>query len=115
VDELGYLPFEPDAAHLFFHLVGHRYERRAMRITSNRAVGEWGTVFGDPVVAAAILDRMLHHGHIVTIRGESYRRREKHRSALLQKAAPAHETQPYSHERWGPVLHDAKGPVPDIV
>ncbi len=92
VDELGYLPFEPDAAHLFFQLVSRRYERGAMLITSNRAVGEWGTVFGDPVVATAILDRLLHHSHVVTIRGESYRLHEKRRSGLLQKAAPTHET-----------------------
>ena len=58
VDELGYLPFEPDAAHLFFQLVSRRYERGAMLVTSNRAVGEWGAVFGDPVVATAILDRL---------------------------------------------------------
>lgn len=77
IDELGYLPFEPDAPHLFFQLVSRRYERgAAMLVTSNRAVGEWGTVFGDPVVATAILDRMLHHSHVVTIRGESYRLRE---------------------------------------
>lgn len=92
VDELGYLPFEPDAARLFFQLVSRRYERGAMLITSDRAVGEWGTVFGDPVVATAILDRMLHHSHVVTIRGESYRLREKRRSGLLQKAHPTHET-----------------------
>ncbi len=91
VDELGYLPFEPDAAHLFFQLVSRRYERGALMVTSNRSVGEWGAVFGDPVVATAILDRLLHHSHIVTIRGESYRLREKRRSGLLQKAAP---TQP---------------------
>jgi DNA replication protein DnaC len=91
VDELGYLPFEPDAAHLFFQLVSRRYERGALLVTSNRAVGEWGTVFGDPVVATAILDRMLHHSHVVTIRGESYRLREKRRSGLLQKAAPAQD------------------------
>ena len=72
VDELGYLPFEPDAAHLFFQLVSRRYERGAMLITSNRSVGEWGTVFGDPVVATAILDRLLHHSHVLTIRGDSY-------------------------------------------
>ena len=59
VDELGYLPFEPDAAHLFFQLVSRRYERGSMLITSNRSVAEWGTVFGDPVVATAILDRLL--------------------------------------------------------
>ncbi|WP_311734987.1 IS21-like element helper ATPase IstB [Alloyangia mangrovi] len=88
VDELGYLPFEPDAAHMFFQLVSRRYERGALLVTSNRAVGEWGTVFDDSVVATAILDRILHHSHVVTIRGESYRLREKRRSGLLQKAAP---------------------------
>jgi DNA replication protein DnaC len=87
VDELGYLPFEPDAAHLFFQLVSRRYERGSLLITSNRSVGEWGTVFGDAVVATAILDRLLHHSHVVTIRGDSYRLREKRRSGLLK--APA--------------------------
>jgi len=85
VDELGHLPFKPDAAHLFFQLVSRRYERGAMLVTSNRAVGEWGSVFGDPVVATAILDRLLHHSHVLTIRGDSYRLREKRRSGLLQK------------------------------
>jgi len=87
IDELGYLPLEPDAAHLFFQLVSRRYERGAILITSNRSVGEWGTVFGDAVVATAILDRLLHHSHVVTIRGDSYRLKEKRRSGLLQKAA----------------------------
>lgn len=91
VDELGYLPFEPDAAHLFFQVVSRCYEPGALLVTSSRVVGEWGTVFGDPVVATAILDRMLHHNHIVTIRGESYRLREKRRSGLLQKAAPSQD------------------------
>ena len=91
IDELGYLPFEPAAAHLFFQLVSRRYERGSILITSNRAVGEWGHVFGDAVVATAILDRLLHHSHVITIRGDSYRLREKRRSGLLQKsAAPAH-------------------------
>jgi DNA replication protein DnaC len=89
VDELGYLPFEPDAAHLFFQLVSRRYERGSMLVTSNRAIGEWGAVFGDPVVATAILDRLLHHSHVVTIRGDSYRLREKRRSGLLPKVGPA--------------------------
>ena len=88
VDELGYLPFEPNAAHLFFQLVSRRYKRGAMLVTSNRAVGEWGSVFGDAVVATAILDRLLHHSHVLTIRGDSYRLREKRRSGLLQKSAP---------------------------
>jgi DNA replication protein DnaC len=87
IDELGYLPFEPDAAHLFFQLVSRRYERGAMLVTSNRAVSEWGSVFGDAVVATAILDRLLHHSHVLTIRGDSYRLREKRRSGLLKPAA----------------------------
>lgn len=88
VDELGYLPFEPHAAHLFFQLVSRRYERGSLLVTSNRSVGEWGTVFGDPVVATAILDRLLHHSHVITVRGDSYRLREKRRAGLLQKASP---------------------------
>jgi DNA replication protein DnaC len=91
VDELGYLPLEPQAAHLFFQLVSRRYEKGAMLITSNRNVGEWGTVFADPVVATAILDRLLHHSHVVTIRGESYRLRAKRRSGLLQKPIASDE------------------------
>ena len=94
VDELGYLPFEPDAAHLFFQLVSRRYERGSLLVTSNRAVGEWGTVFGDPVVATAILDRLLHHSHVITIRGDSYRLREKRRAGLVTKseATPARKS-----------------------
>ena len=84
IDELGYLPFETNAAHLFFQLVSRRYERGSVLITSNRAVGEWGSVFGDPVVATAILDRLLHHSQVITIRGDSYRLREKRRSGLIK-------------------------------
>jgi DNA replication protein DnaC len=86
IDELGYLPFEPNAAHLFFQLVSRRYERGSLLVTSNRSVSEWGNVFSDPVVATAILDRLLHHSHVITIRGESYRLREKRRSGLLKPA-----------------------------
>jgi DNA replication protein DnaC len=71
VDELGYLPFETNAAHLFFQLISRRYERGSVLITSNRSLGEWGAVFGDPIVATAILDRLLHHSHVLTIRGDS--------------------------------------------
>jgi DNA replication protein DnaC len=88
VDELGYLPFDPNAAHLFFQLVSRRYERGSLLLTSNRSVGEWGTVFGDPVVATAILDRLLHHSHVVTIRGDSYRLREKRRAGLVTLTQP---------------------------
>lgn len=93
IDELGYLPLEPDAAHLFFQLVSRRYETGAMLITSNRSVAEWGTVFADPVVATAILDRLLHHSHVLTIRGDSYRLRAKRKSGLI-KAPPAGDSAP---------------------
>ena len=87
VDELGYLPFEPNAAHLFFQLVSRRYERGCMLVTSNRAISEWGSVFGDAVVATAILDRLLHHSHVMTIRGDSYRLRAKRRAGLVTQAS----------------------------
>lgn len=85
IDELGYLPLSTGAAHLFFQLISKRYERGSVLVTSNRNVGEWGEVFGDSVVAAAILDRLLHHSHVVMIRGESYRLLEKRRSGLLPR------------------------------
>ena len=88
VDELGYLPFEPNAAHLFFQLVSRRYERGSTLVTSNRSVAEWGSVFGDAVVATAILDRLLHHSHVITIRGDSYRLRAKRRAGLVHQASP---------------------------
>lgn len=87
IDELGYLPFEADAAHLFFQLVCRRYEKGSILITGNRPVGEWDVVFGDGVLATAILDRLLHHSHVIAIKGESYRLKEKRRSGLLQSRA----------------------------
>lgn len=84
IDELGYLPFEPEAAHLFFQLVCRRYEKGSVLITGNRPIGEWNIVFGDSVMATAILDRLLHHSHVIAIKGESYRLREKKRAGLFQ-------------------------------
>ena len=84
VDELGYLPFERLAGRLFFQLVNRRYERGSMLITTNQRVSEWGTVFGDEVLATAILDRLLHHSHTLTINGESYRLREKRKAGLIR-------------------------------
>lgn len=84
VDELGYLPFERRAAHLFFQLVNRRYERGSLLITTNQRVSEWGSVFGDEVLATAILDRLLHHSHTLMILGESYRLREKRKSGLIR-------------------------------
>jgi DNA replication protein DnaC len=83
VDELGYLPFEKRSAHLFFQLVARRYERASMLVTTNQMVGQWGGVFGDDVLAAAILDRLLHHSHTLVIQGESYRLKQKKKAGLL--------------------------------
>jgi DNA replication protein DnaC len=84
IDELGYLPLERNAAHLFFQLVARRYERGSIMLTSNRSVSEWGAVFDDAVVATAILDRLLHHSHVLTIRGDSYRLRQKRKAGLIK-------------------------------
>lgn len=75
VDEIGYLPITPGGANLFFQLVNARYEKGAMILTSNRGFAEWGEVFADPVVATALLDRLLHHAVVVQIEGASYRLR----------------------------------------
>jgi DNA replication protein DnaC len=94
VDELGYLPLEPDAAHLFFQLVSGRYETGAMLITSNRSVAEWGTVFADPVVATAILDRLLHHSHVLAPRQTKKR---PHQAARWRRASGRPRLPPPRH------------------
>lgn len=76
VDEIGYLPLQSGGANLFFQLINARYERGAMILTSNRGFGEWAEIFGDPVVASALLDRLLHHAIVIAIEGNSYRLRE---------------------------------------
>jgi DNA replication protein DnaC len=73
VDEVGYIPFEPEAANLFFQLVSARYERASLIVTSNKPFGRWGEVFGDDVVAAAMIDRLVHHAEIIALKGDSYR------------------------------------------
>jgi DNA replication protein DnaC len=76
IDEIGYLPITTGGANLFFQLVNARYEKGAMILTSNRGFAEWGDLFGDPVVATALLDRLLHHAVVVQIEGASYRLRQ---------------------------------------
>jgi len=87
VDELGYLPFEKRSAHLFFQLVARRYEKGSLLVTTNQLVGQWGQVFGDDVLAAAILDRLLHHSHALIIQGDSYRLRMKRKAGVLGGAS----------------------------
>ncbi len=81
VDEIGYLPVTQDGAVLFFHLINARHERASTVLTSNKGFEDWGGVLGDEVMAAALIDRLLHHCHIVNIRGNSYRMRE-HRNLV---------------------------------
>ena len=76
VDEIGYLPVVPGGGNLFFQLVNARYEKGAMILTSNRGFAEWGEIFGNSVVATALLDRLLHHAVVLQIEGSSYRLRE---------------------------------------
>jgi DNA replication protein DnaC len=77
IDEVGYIPFEPEAANLFFQLVSSRYERASLIVTSNKPFGRWGEVFGDDVVAAAMIDRLVHHAEVVSLRGDSYRLKDR--------------------------------------
>jgi DNA replication protein DnaC len=84
LDEMGYLPFDRPAAHFLFQLVGRRYERGAILLTSNKSFGEWGDIFSDQVLAAAILDRLLHHSVTISIRGESYRLKDKRKAGVLR-------------------------------
>jgi DNA replication protein DnaC len=77
VDEVGYIPFDPEAANLMFSLVSARYERASMIVTSNKPFSAWGEIFGDEVVAAAMIDRLVHHAEILALKGDSYRLRDK--------------------------------------
>jgi len=77
VDEVGYIPFEPEAANLFFQLVSSRYERASLIVTSNKTFGRWGEVFGDDVVAAAMIDRLVHHAEVIALKGDSYRLKDR--------------------------------------
>jgi DNA replication protein DnaC len=83
IDEFGVWPYDGMAATAFFTLVSARYERGSIILTSNKGFGEWGEVLGDAVIATAILDRLLHHSHVLNIRGESYRLREKKQAGLI--------------------------------
>lgn len=87
VDEVGYIPFDPEAANLMFSLVSSRYEQASLIVTSNKPFSSWGEIFGDEVVAAAMIDRLVHHAEILSLKGDSYRLRDKD----LGPRAPAAE------------------------
>ena len=92
IDEVGYLPFEQDAANLFFQLVSSRYEHASLVLTSNLPFSGWGGVFGDQVVAAAMIDRIVHHADVLNLKGASYRLRNRGIDTLpsIKNQAEAH-------------------------
>jgi DNA replication protein DnaC len=86
VDEVGYIPFDPQAANLMFMLVSRRYERASLIVTSNKPFSGWGEIFGDDVVAAAMIDRLVHHAEILALKGDSYRLKDRD---LARPATPS--------------------------
>ena len=92
VDEVGYIPFEQDAANLFFQLVSSRYEHASLILTSNLPFARWGDVFGDQVVAAAMIDRIVHHADVITLKGASYRLKDSG-ITTLPSARPENTTE----------------------
>src|SRR5205807_2196201 len=103
IDEVGYLPLDPVGATLLFQLVSARYERGSIVLTSNKSYTDWGQVFGETTLAAAILDRLLHHSTTLNIRGESYRLKERRKAGLHQAhqllASIRDEMQAYAQDR----------------
>jgi DNA replication protein DnaC len=119
IDEMGYLPLDDLGATIFFQLVSARYERGSIILTSNKSYGDWGSIFGDPIIATAILDRLLHHSTTVNIRGESYRLKERRRAGLLPRsgqeaAAPLAAAATGSRERGKGVRKSTLG-APDRI
>ena len=93
IDEMGYLPLDAVGATLFFQLIGARYERGSVILTSNKSYGEWDSVLGDAVMATAVLDRLLHHSTTINIRGESYRLKDRRKAGLLSAPAKSDDEQ----------------------
>jgi DNA replication protein DnaC len=85
IDEIGYIPIDQHGAQLFFQLISRHYERGSIGLTSNQSFGQWGEVFGTPIIATAILHRLLHHSVVINIKGESYRLREQQKAGLRKK------------------------------
>ena len=87
VDEVGYIPFDPEAANLMFSLVSNRYERASMIVTSNKPFSAWGEIFGDDMAATAMIDRLIHHSEILSLKGDSYRLKGKDLDARPTRSA----------------------------
>lgn len=76
IDEVGFLPLDTESSNLLFQLIARRYEKNSTIVTTNKSLSRWGEVFGDPVIANAILDRLLHHSTVINIVGRSYRTKD---------------------------------------
>lgn len=88
IDEIGYLPFGREESNLFFQVIAKRYEKGSVIVTSNLPVGQWGTAFaGDDTLTAALLDRLLHHAHIIQVKGDSYRLKDKRKAGFVGSQA----------------------------
>lgn len=90
IDEIGYLPMSRDQANLFFQVIAKRYEKGSLLLTSNLPFGQWDQAFaGDTTLSAALLDRLLHHAHVIQIKGESYRLKDKRKAGIIKARQPA--------------------------
>ncbi len=107
IDEVGYIPFEPEAANLFFQLVSSRYERASLIVTSNKNFARWGEIFGDDTVAAAMIDRLVHHAEVIALKGDSYRLKNRE---LGRVPGPSTKR---TRDRGGQFSTDEKGSVFD--
>src|SRR6266542_1974997 len=87
VDEVGYIPFDPEAAALFFALISSRYERASLIVNSNKTFSAWAEIFGDPVAVAAMVDRLVHHAEVIVLRGDSYRLKGKGKEVMASEAS----------------------------
>ncbi|MEN3283357.1 MAG: hypothetical protein V7607_4497 [Solirubrobacteraceae bacterium] len=87
-DEVGYIPFDPQAANLMFMLVSRRYERASLIVTSNKPFGAWGEIFGDDAVAVAMVDRLVHHAELISLKGDSYRLRDRDLGPRAARQSP---------------------------
>ncbi|HEY3843237.1 MAG TPA: IS21-like element helper ATPase IstB [Acidimicrobiales bacterium] len=86
VDEVGYIPFDSDAAALFFALISSRYERASLIVSSNKTFSAWAEIFGDAVAVAAMVDRLVHHAEVIVLQGDSYRLKDRAKEVLSTKS-----------------------------
>src|SRR6266516_4638710 len=87
IDEVGYIPFDPEAGALFFALISSRYERRSLIVNSNKTFSGWAEIFGDPVAVAAMVDRLVHHAEVIVLKGESYRLKGRGKEGIAAQEA----------------------------